>query len=224
MSREYTREVAQVSTVGFNLQPQLFDSFEYLFAWSKSDAQNASAAVTQDSSVAYEGNKSMLLDTGATTPAINDYVVATKSSALGPQRYLVFQGYFSINAADSRETVMFGFYANRQGIVHQPTIKINNQTGNIQIQNSDSSFTTINTIKSYYNSWNYIRITVDLTLKKYKHLIVNSQAFDISSYSYYTDTDTEYGFSELNITLTSLAAFRSRLNVDNVVIFTTDTI
>ena len=41
MSREYTREVAQVSTVGFNLQPQLFDSFEYLFAWSKSDAQNA---------------------------------------------------------------------------------------------------------------------------------------------------------------------------------------
>lgn len=222
MSKEYTREVAQISTVQFNQQPQLFDNFEYLFSWVKEDAQNSSAAVTADATVAYEGNKSMLLDTGATTPATNDYVTAGKASALGPQRYMVFQGFFRFNIPNQKATAEFGFYANRQGIIHEPKVKLINETGLIQLWLSDTSYVTINTIKSYYLDWNFIRITVDLQTKKYKHLIINSQAFDISNYSYYSDTDTEYGYSELLITVTSLQAFRSRLNVDNVVIFTTD--
>jgi hypothetical protein len=166
----------------------------------------------------------MLLDTGITAPASGDFVQAGNTSALGPQRYLVFQGYFAISAGGSNVNVDFGFYANRQGIVHRPIIRVNNFTGIIQVKKSDLSFTTINTVKSYYNTWSYIRITVDLTLRKYKHLIINSQAFDISSYSYDVDSDTEYGFSQLLITIESLGAFRSLLYVDNVVVYTTDTI
>lgn len=220
MGQEYSKNVNILSNVPANSEPWLFDDAEGLLIWSKVDSVNATAAVTQDTAVAYEGLKSIKLATGATAPQANDYVTAERNAALGSSRYVEFIAFFRPGQSASTEKITFNINLATGGQSYNYGIQIDRTSDRVKYRASELVYTNVQNVAVAVPglTFNYLRIVIDKDNFKYVSVQINDRYFSLANILGYNDGTSDAGRVTLDITDLTTAATAKVLNLDNVMV------
>lgn len=226
MGQEYSRNVNVNSTVPSFADPILFDDLENLLVWIKNNAQNASAAVTQETTVAYSGAKSLKLDTGATNPASGDYVDAGRSAVVGTTRYVEFSSFFYLNPASSALKVQFYVVINSNGLYLPYAIQFNKATGILSYGSDFATFTQVpdSSTISLGLGWSFIKLVMDKVTGKYVTVQLNDKIFDLSGVTNLNNSTSTTSYIALDIIIYNTTATRQVAYFDNIRIIGKDNI
>jgi len=220
MAREYSREIAVISTVPNSSEPWLFDGLENLLVWSKSDGTNASSSVTKDTTIAYEGAASLKLSTGATTPLANDSVTAERNCVIGSQQYTEFVYFFRLATNNIKEVLTFfgNIVSGGKSITY--AFQFNTANNTLKYLNSSQVYTavTATAVEISNGRWNFLRFIVDRLNKKYATVQINGLTYDMEGIDGFDDGDSDSHSCLLQMSLQTTEAVVKTMNVDNITV------
>lgn len=223
MGREYERTTKVISTIPQPVGTYLFDDFEpTLFKW-KGSARNASGAFARDTAQAFNGEASMKLDTGATSPASGDWVRCFRDIASAPVKkvrasMLILQ---TVQTASLWEELLLGW--ENYGDLRDFRIRWNPRTQDLQYWGSDGAWHDVPGQPPYppvviSDRWAQMQLIVDVLEEKYLEAIINTQRWDLSGLDVYIGEGEVDGSYVLRFTvgLVTNANARAVINIDDV--------
>lgn len=168
----------------------------------------------------FQNLNSLYLTTRYTSKAANDNVTATfyYPRQLNTTIQVSMQ-YYQPSTADQKQLELYQIFYDGT-TQHVAKILVDAQNNKLQYLNSSNTFTDVTSgaISINTSSWNFIQYSVDLTNKKYKSLLYNSQSFDLSSLAYYSAASGTTDLNYLEILLTAQNGNQPEIYISNIVI------
>jgi len=206
------------SIVTFNRRGDVIwlDDFESGIGKWGAVLQGTGAGVVNTTETARNGAYSVKLTTGN---AADDWAFFAHPHAYPVFSRLGFEISFALDSAIKDVRIFLVLYTGTTQ--HVAEIVYIHSTGELQYRDQNNvyqTFTTITPLRVYSKLFHTGKLVIDPANTKYYHLILNSQTFDLSAYSYFTTSSPTYPYMEVAIRVATPDAVNRSIYVDDAII------
>ena len=228
MAKEYIRKYKIVNPETSPLDFPLLDGFENtLLKWNQS-AFGSGGTVTRDATVAYRGEASAKLDTGAATPGAGDFVEMSKDIYQITEKEMTVSLMFRIDAAFSLMTLYIQPNLRKTGTVLKLMpyfMLVIDATGTHLSYGSswdglDVSYTLLwETAENFgANTWYHFEVAIDTDKQEYLHAEMGSLKWSMSGIAIPAATVGWMVTSGFTIMLETNTAGQRTIHIDDAVV------
>lgn len=215
MGREYTRSIISVGSAPLISSVIFSDDFESILSWFVAYGLN-DYIFEIDPTISYQKNQSLYIETRTTNAADNDYVVVRRDTYLLPTKTVTLTGHFYIPTLTNLRHILFAFAWMDGTDKHDASIEWRKADKKCYYLNNANTMTEIpvSLISLAATAWHRITIKLNFNTDKYISLSINQLELDLSSLSFYKDTDPSGQQLVVDAIIKTDAAGPAKLHLD----------